>query len=349
VEPNFKAAFQRAGAFAHLADVVRSLGGSPADVADGLGIDLDALAVDDRLPFGDCLALLARAAEQTGCACIGLLMGARYRWTEHGIIHRLAAEAPTLREALQDFVGWQLGYTSGAAVYLHRVGGDFALGYGIYDRVSPGSRHLYEAVVAIGCSMVRDLTDGRVAPLEVHISHAAPVDPAVYHRILRAPVSFNQSQSRLIISGSDIDTPRPGADAGRHQQVLAQIAAKLGVATGSIAARVRHRVRPQLLRGDPSMAGMARCFGLGPRTLRRQLAGEGAVFETIRDEVRYNAARDLLALTDLPVTEIADALAFASHSAFGQAFRRWSGTSPTAWRTSMAEKAARPRPFTPTA
>jgi AraC-like DNA-binding protein len=338
VQTSFTAAFQRAGAFAHLADVVRSLGGSPAAVADGLHIDLDALAVDDRLPFGDCLTLLARAAEQTGCAHVGLLMGERYRWTEHGIIHRLAMEAPTLREALQDFVGWQLGYTSGAAVYLHRVGGDFALGYGIYDRASPGSRHLYEAVVAIGCDMLRELTDGRVAPLEVHISHSAPADAAIYNRILRAPVRFNQSQSRLIVSGGDIDFPRRDADPGRRQQVLAQIAAMLGVASGSIAARVRHRVRPQLLRGDPSMAGMARAFGLGPRNLRRQLASQGAVFETIRDEVRYNAARDLLALTDLPVGEIADALAFASHSAFGQAFRRWSGTSPTAWRSSLRAK-----------
>jgi AraC-like DNA-binding protein len=97
---------------------------------------------------------------------------------------------------------------------------------------------------------------------------------------------------------------------------------------------VRHLVRPQLLRGDPSMAGLARQLGLGPRTLRRHLAAEGAVFETIRDEVRFNAARELLALTDLPVGEIADALAFAGHSAFDQAFRRWSGTSPTAWRRS---------------
>lgn len=82
------------------------------------------------------------------------------------------------------------------------------------------------------------------------------------------------------------------------------------------------------------MAGMARSLGLGPRTLRRQLAAEGAVFETIRDEVRFNAARELLALTDLPVGEIAAAIAFASHSAFGQAFRRWSGLSPTMWRES---------------
>ena len=336
VRQGLSSAFQRAGAFAHLASVVRSLGGSPAAISAGLDVDLEALAADDLVPFADCLIVLERAAEQTGCGHVGLLMGAEYRWAQHGIIQRLAREAPTLREALQDFVTWQLGYTSGAAVYLHRFGADFALGYGIYDRVSPGSRHLYEAVVAIGCDMLRDLTDGRVAPLEIHLCHASPEDAAIYQRVLRVPVRFNQIQSCLIVPGADIDLPRPAAHPERRQDLIAQITRMLGLPAGQVGARVRHLVRSRLLRGDPSMAGMARCLGLGARTLRRQLAAEGAVFETIRDEVRFNAARELLALTDLPVGEIADALAFASHSAFGQAFRRWSGTSPTEWRRQTA-------------
>lgn len=330
----FTSAWQRAGAFAHLSAIVRDLGASPASLCAGLSFDLDALAPDDLLPFGDGLIVLERAAARTGCGHVGLLMGAQYRWAQHGVIARLAREAPTLRQALLDFVTWQLGYTSGAAVYLHRVGPDFALGYGIYDRVSPGARHLYEAVLAIGCDMLRDLTDGRVKPLEIHLCHAGPEDAAVYQRILRAPVRFNQSQYCLIVSGDDIDDPRPDADPVRREQVVGEIARQLAVPVNRIAARVRHAVRPQLLRGDPSMAGMACSLGLGPRTLRRQLAAEGAVFEAIRDEVRFNAARELLALTDLPVGEIAAAIAFASHSAFGQAFRRWSGLSPTMWRKS---------------
>ena len=60
-------------------------------------------------------------------------------------------------------------------------------------------------------------------------------------------------------------------------------------------------------------------------------------------------ARALIALDDATPEQLADAqtnpaapipsadaLAFASHSAFGQAFRRWSGTSPTEWRRQTA-------------
>jgi AraC-like DNA-binding protein len=71
---------------------------------------------------------------------------------------------------------------------------------------------------------------------------------------------------------------------------------------------------------------------MSPRSLRRHLDAEGLSFEAVRDDVRFTVARELLEMTHLPIGEISAALAFASHSAFDQAFRRWSGTSPTAWR-----------------
>jgi len=49
-------------------------------------------------------------------------------------------------------------------------------------------------------------------------------------------------------------------------------------------------------------------------------------------EVRRQRARQLLRDTDLPVLAIAETLGYADAPAFTRAFRRWSGTTPTAWR-----------------
>ncbi|MCH5376788.1 MAG: helix-turn-helix domain-containing protein, partial [Planctomycetes bacterium] len=54
--------------------------------------------------------------------------------------------------------------------------------------------------------------------------------------------------------------------------------------------------------------------------------------ETIKDDVRFAVARELLSLTSLPIGDIATTLDFASPSAVIHAFQRWSGTSPTTWR-----------------
>lgn len=324
--------YQRAGAFAWMAGLLRDLGVDPAEVSRGLGIDLDALTPDSRLNFADCLILLERAAALTGCAHFGLLLGARYPWHAHGLIHDLACHAPTLRQGLLDFVTWQLGYCSGAVVYLLPMDGDVAFGYGIYGGNAPGSRQLYQVCVAIGCAIVRALSDGEVTPIEIHFADDTPADVAPYRQALKAAPRFNQLQTCLVLPGAAIDRPRPSADPAVRVRLLEQAGSAFGSGNGATSRKLRHLLRPQLLGEDASMSRAAAALGLTPRTLRRRLVAEGLTFEAVRDDVRFAVARELLEMTRLPVGEISAALAFASHAAFDQAFRRWSGTSPSAWR-----------------
>jgi AraC-like DNA-binding protein len=212
------------------------------------------------------------------------------------------------------------------------MGGDFALGYGIYGGLSPGSRQMYQLCLAIGCTIVFELSEGRVAPIEVHLAGDAPGDIAPYRQILQAPLRFGQLQSCLMLSGATIDSVRPSADAGVRAGLLAAAGARFGTGRDATSRRLRHLLRPQLLGEDASMATAAAAMGVRPRTLRRHLEAEGLSFEAVRDDVRFTVAREFLEMTRLPVGDISAALAFASHSAFDQAFRRWSGTSPTAWR-----------------
>ena len=40
-----------------------------------------------------------------------------------------------------------------------------------------------------------------------------------------------------------------------------------------------------------------------------------------------------LEITELPIGDIADAVSYASHSNCGEAFRRWSGATPSDWQS----------------
>ena len=60
--------------------------------------------------------------------------------------------AATLHQALLDFTFWQPGYSSGAIVYLHPMGGDYALGYGAAGNGSPVSM-TPSSPLACGCWM----------------------------------------------------------------------------------------------------------------------------------------------------------------------------------------------------
>ena len=324
--------YQRAGPFAWMAGLLRDLGVDPAEVSRGLGIDLAALTPDSRLNFADCLMLLERAAALTGCAHFGLLLGGRYPWRAHGLIHDLASHAPTLRQGMLDFVTWQLGYCSGAVVYLLPMGDDVAFGYGIYGGNSPGSGQLYQVCVAIGCAIVRELSDGQVVPVEIHFANDKPADLTPYRQLLPATPRFNQLQCCLVLSAAAIDQPRRSADPAQRDRLIAMLGSSFAAGRGATSRKLRHLLRPQLLGEDASMQTAAAGMGVTPRTLRRQLLAEGLTFEAVRDDVRFTVARELLEMTCLPVGDISAALAFASHSTFDQAFRRWSGKSPSAWR-----------------
>jgi AraC-like DNA-binding protein len=339
----FSKAYQRAGPLVNLAGLLREFGVDPASISGDLAIDLDALTLETMLPFPTCLALLDRSARATGCPHLGLLLGSRYKWASHGIIYELANTAPTLRQSLLDFEAWQLGYSSGAAVYLHRYGQDFAFGYGVYGPAQSGSRQVYDLSIAIGCDILRDLTDGQVSPIEIHLCYDAPQDLRPYRRILKSPVRFNEVRSCLVIAGRDIDTPRKAADPSKRAIALSRIGGALGMPPGSTGAQLRHLIRPHILKDDLSVLGVAKAMGMNRRTLQRRLADEGVSFDAVRDDVRFAAARELLAFTKLEIAEIALALAYKEHSSFSRAFRRWSGVSPAEWRDAVVGGAASDR------
>jgi AraC-like DNA-binding protein len=328
-------ALQRAGPIAQMGDLLREFGVAAGKVSRGTGVDLSTLTPDSVIPFPAVIRLLERAVELTGCPHFGLLLGSRYGFASHGLISQLAAQTATLRQALLAFVSRQPGYSSGAAVYLLRMGSDFAFGYGIYDRTSPGSAQLYDCVIAFGCTFVRALTNDDVTPVEILFSHRTPEDLAPYQRILAAPLRFNQNQSCLVISGNSIDCALRPPRANVRDRIAQQSTMTIGFRDASAAGSLRHIMRPQLLAGDASMKGVARALGQIPRTLRRRLAAEGHTFEGIRDEVRFVLARELLALTNLRIGDISTSLVFANPPAFVRAFRRWSGTTPTRWRASL--------------
>jgi AraC-like DNA-binding protein len=56
----------------------------------------------------------------------------------------------------------------------------------------------------------------------------------------------------------------------------------------------------------------------------------------VLDEVRYDTARHLLRLTDMPLLQVATSLGYADVTAFTRAFRRWSGASPGRFRHDAA-------------
>ena len=70
---------------------------------------------------------------------------------------------------------------------------------------------------------------------------------------------------------------------------------------------------------------------MSSRTLKRKLKAEGTAFSDILDQLAIEQARKLLR-SALSVEQIAERMGYSDVSNFGRAFRRWTGTTPAAYR-----------------
>lgn len=139
--------------------------------------------------------------------------------------------------------------------------------------------------------------------------------------------------------------------AGRWQQAFAHapdqrdegIASFLGGLLQSLVApapkarcfrqEVEQAIEPLLGAGEVSIDKVAGTLGMSRQTLYRRLKAEGVTFEEILDAKRRSLAIRYLGLHRLSVKAVAYKLGFSEPAAFSRAFKRWTGVSPSEFRT----------------
>lgn len=181
---------------------------------------------------------------------------------------------------------------------------------------------------------------GRRIPLRrVDFACPAPVNRRDYLQFFGAPVHFDTSVTRLVFNASYLALPTIRDEKslrsflrGAPANILLRYRHDPGLAT-----RLRTRLETSSAEDWPDFDTFAREMKLSPVTLRRRLKSEGQSFLTIRDDIRYKLARDLMRLQKFSVAETAARLGYAEPSAFHRAFIKWSGMTPAAFRKAALE------------
>jgi len=328
---------QRAASLVHLIPLLAELGVEVEEVLNDTGVSTADLRPDAYIPYASYLKILERSTELSHCADFGLRLGKRQTLASLGPAGHVMRYAATLGEALADFVTFQISNSTGGSVYFHRSGDDFAFGYGIYDPDTKASREMYDLVVAIGCNFIRELTAGKVEPLEILMIGREPADIAPYRTLTTRPIRFEQSETCLILSRRVLEFPIETADRVAREKILSELHQRLLQAPWGMSSRVRHALRALMLTGVHSMREVAAHLDIHPRSLRRQLESEETTFEAIKDETRDAVARQLLSLTQLPAADVSLSLGYSTPSSFIHAFHRWNGMSPIQWRRQLRD------------
>jgi AraC-like DNA-binding protein len=322
------------GAATEIAPTLRDFGLDPDPVIREAG--LDPRLLDDGasiIPHAALGRLLTLCVIRTHCAHFGLLVGQRATILSLGLVGRLMQHSATVGEALHVLVENLSVQDRVAVPSLTTSEGVALFSISVYQPTAESADQISDGALAVTVNALRSLCGSDWRPAEVLVPRAAPVAREPYLRHFRAPVRFNQEMAALVLPAYDLERRVAGADPMLRALLEERIGQLKGAQGCEFSDDVRRLLRTRLTGHRCSAEDTAELLAMHRRTLSRHLKSDGMGYRAITNEIRFEIARQLLQDTQVPLAQIAAALGYSEASAFTRAFRRWSGQTPTAWRS----------------
>lgn len=308
--------------------VIREVGCDPALFRDPT----------NTIDFAAVGRLLVHAAAVTGYPFPGLEVGRRSGLDALGPLGQAIRFAPDVGTALRALILHFHLHTRGAVPTLWEGGSQAMVGYTIYCPDIPGTDQIYDGALAIILNMIKELAGKGWKATEVRLFRDPPRDLESFRRHFRTRLRFAAEHAAIVFPAADLARPTAGADPVAYARALRDLENREASSDGRLFRSQVLRLLHRLFVSGSGPDGIdrqkvAQLFALHPRTLNRRLRADGTSLGALLSEVRYEIARQLLRDTRLSSAHIAYALGYSDAASFNHAFRRWSGTTPTAWRS----------------
>jgi AraC-like DNA-binding protein len=262
-----------------------------------------------------------------------LLKGQKSGLDGLGLIGLLAKQSPDAGAALRSLVRYVYLHIQGAATNLEVCDRLAILTYEIQDPGAEATDQIADAALGRMFNIMVELCGPQWKAVEVRFAHRRPSDPTPFRRFFQAPLTFDTSDNSLVFAASWLSHPLPAVDPELSRLLRDHVTALEAQYRNDVPQQVKSLLMTGLLTDHGSVEQVAALLSVHSRTLHRRLAASGTNFRALVDECRYAIARQMLEDTNAGVARVADLLDYADTSAFARAFRRWSGTTPSRWRT----------------
>lgn len=319
-----------------LLDAVKAAGADSDQLLQALKLDPSAFSNAEGVISCSLFArLLEEAARVTGDSCFGLHFGERFNVKNIGPLTYAILNSPTVSAADENVSRYLKLYNQAAKVSRVIEGDRAYLQYvltGLEGIEVPRQENEY--ALAIRLNTIRMMVGSQWTPLEVQFAHPAPAEISEHLRVFGAPVLFGYATNNIVVDREFLMRQVPSADPrlyGIMKRYLEQILEEMPAEHGVLPA-VRRAIAETMRECDPNLGRVAKKLAMSPRTLQRQLKKEGMEFKQLVDSTRRYFAESYLKDGKTTLTEIAFLLGYSEASAFARAFKRWTGSTPVAYR-----------------
>lgn len=323
----------RLATVSHLPQVLEELGADARAVVESVGLSLSAFQDPEfRVAYTRMGTLLAECVRSTRCEHFGLLVGKRIFPSALGLLGFLMQSANTVQDALQDYMSFAGLQDQGGLSLLNSINGVTLLSYSIFVEDVVAEEQIYDGTMAGHQNILRGICGESFKPTEILFSRPRPKDSAPYDRCFAAPIRYNSEYNAIAFQTSCLALTPVRTDPLLYEFMKQEVKKQHSEMPQSFSEKLRPALRRLLIAQSCTLAETAAQLGMQSRTLNRRLQAEGTTFQAEADAARYLMARQLLLGTQQSIAEITSIIGYSDTSAFTNAFKRWSGISPSEWR-----------------
>lgn len=280
--------------------------------------------------------MMAAAIQETSDSAFGLVAGKSLALMRYGVIAPLVLPTPSLRQMLDDIRRFAGLVIEQSEVELIERGHTARLMVRPVVQQGLSGRFRTEMVATSATQMLRFAGVGSADIYQVEFPYALPAAHAQRYTATFGPrIEFECPHCAIHFNPALLDIKLPTHDPVAY--VAARTRAESALAAMKAGSDMADLVRQWLLNALPRLPAVsetAEHLGMSERSFRRHLFTLGTTHADLAQECQRLMAERLLAEGKLPLKQIAQELGFSSVHSFHRAFRRWSGSTPSAWRES---------------
>lgn len=281
------------------------------------------------------------AAERSGNPAIAFLAAQRMRPAIFGVVGYAMMSSATLLAALERLIQYLRLLSSAATSTLELRDTEVVVTLDLHGGEAAVPRPRLEFDLLTVLAFCRWVLGRELRPLAVELTHGVPPDLQPYLEAFQCMPRFDARSNSVHLARADLESPLPTFQpqlAVLHDQLADARIEALDKPSSTYTQRVRQLIAGSLCEGEPGRTAIARELRVTERTLQRRLQGEGTSFHALVDATRRELAGRYLLQAQMPLTEAAYRLGFASQGNFTRACRRWFGMTPGQYRQRMAER-----------
>ena len=164
---------------------------------------------------------------------------------------------------------------------------------------------------------------------KVTIALPAAVSLLTVQAIFDCPVLYGQKVSSIVFDAAVMSRANGVRDVACEKLIAQHLDELRKYASVNPVDATRRVIENLLQTGYTSQQAVAKCLKVHPRKLQRDLQQHGTSFAALLNDCRRIMALNMMTKGSKPLAVLATDLGYSDQSAFNQAFKRWTGTTPT--------------------